>query len=243
MWRVADAAGEAADTVLRLSGPGPLQLILFRNCGEFNGDWSAGTSGVFVGMVDGWSGDCIVSGDDATPGWLARAHNYRVRGAERDLLAADGTVVARLLPGGKPPPAPNLIETLQRPPTLDPATAQKLRTVPRSLPAGVTPASDRTIPGTWTPSPPNPSQTGKQPFLEFETDGSWTSYDGCNGGGGRWALGTAGDFVSIAGATAGVGCNNPVTDIPLQHTRRAAVSGDVLTLYDTDGRALLRLDR
>jgi hypothetical protein len=244
MWRVT-AAGEPADTVLRLSSPDPLGLILFRDCGEFSGGWAAGTAGAFIGSVEGWDMACMnyVKGDSATPAWLANARKFRVQGDERDLMAANGTVVARLLPGGKPRPVQNLIRSLQQPPTLDPAAAEKLRAAPRPLPAGVPPATSVTILGKWKPDHSRPGQNGKEPFAEFDADGSWKSYDGCNGGGGRWALGPAGEFVSIAGATAGVGCAGPVTDIPLEQVRRAAVAGDVLTLYAANGKLVARLTR
>jgi hypothetical protein len=159
------------------------------------------------------------------------------------LLAPDGTVVARLRPGGKPRPVTDLIGTLQQPPTLDPATVEKLRSVPQALPPRMTPATDRTIVGTWTPTPSQTSPSGKRPFLEFDADGGWKSYDGCNGGGGRWVLGSAGEFLTTMGATAGVGCAGPVTDIRVADVRRAAVTDGVLTLYGADGKLIARLTR
>ena len=245
MWRVVGAAGEPADTVLRLSFGQGLDLIVFRDCGEFSGGWQAGKSGAFVGSADGFSMACLksVPHGDPTPGWLASARAYRVRGSERDLLAANGTVVARLLPGGKPRPAPDLIKTLLQPPTLDPATAQKLQVVPRPLPAGTTPATPTTLPGKWLPESTLTPASGKMAYAEFTSDGSWKSYDGCNGGGGRWALGPAGEFVSTTGATAGVGCAGPVVDIPVDKARRAAVVANVLTLYDAAGKLVARLTR
>src|SRR5690348_3848681 len=66
MWRVTSAAGEPADTVLRLSGPDPFDLILFRDCGEFTGEWSGGTGGAFIAEVDGFASACLntFTGDD-----------------------------------------------------------------------------------------------------------------------------------------------------------------------------------
>jgi hypothetical protein len=242
---VTDATGEPADSVLRLSAGEGFGLLLFRDCGELDGAWQASASGAFVGSINGFDQACLkmVPDGDPTPGWLARAQGYRLRGTERDLLAADGTLVARLLPGGKPRPAPQLIGSLQQPPTLDPATTQKLREVPAPLPAGTTPATATTIVGKWTPDPKPASTNGKEPFLQFDADGEWTDSDGCNGGGGRWALGSDGEFLSVAGAIAGVGCNGPVTEIPVDHTKRMAISGGVLTLYAADGHVLMRLTR
>jgi hypothetical protein len=244
MWRVV-AAGEPADTVLRVSADDSYDLVVFRDCGEFFGGWRGSTSGTFVAETDGFSNACMktVRGNQGTPDWLARARAFRVRGVERDLIAADGTVAARLLPGGHPRPVTDLISTMQSPPTLDAATIQKLRAAPRPLPPDATPATAKTIVGTWKPDPSHSSATGKAPFAEFSLDGSWRTYDGCNGGGGRWALGSDGDFLATTGATAGVGCAGPVTDVPVDKARRAAVSGDVLSLYAADGRLVARLTR
>ena len=245
MWRVAGAAGEPADSVLRLSAGDGFGLILFRDCGAFFGGWAGSTGGAFLGAIDGFSGSCskLVQGDNATPGWLARTRGFRIRGNERDLVAADGTALARLVPGGEPHPDPNLIRTLQQPPSLDPAAVEKLRTVPQPLPAGAVPATTATLIGTWLPDPSRPAASGRAPYAKFLGDGSWTTYDGCNGGGGRWTVGSAGELLLTMGPTAGTGCNGPVTEIPLNLTKRVAVSGDALMLYAGDGHLLMRLKR
>jgi hypothetical protein len=245
MWRVVGAAGEPAATVLRISSGDAFDLILFRACGELSGSWAGNPGGTFVGSVDGFSTACLktVPDGDPTPAWLASARAFRINGSDRELLAANGTVVATLLPGGKPRPVPDLISTLQQPPKLDPASIQKLRVVPDPLPLGAPPATPATILGKWLPISFQRPASGKPPYVQFASDGTWKSYDGCNGGGGRWAMGSGGDFIAIAGAIAGVGCAGPVTDIPVDKTRRAAISGGTLTLYTVDGQVLARLKR
>jgi hypothetical protein len=246
MWRVTGAAGEPADTVLRLASDDGMDLIVFRDCGEFTGGWQAGTSGAFVGLVSGFDMACMkktATGDDPTPAWLRGARSFRISGSERELVAANGKVLAKLLPGGKPRPAPNLIERLQQPPTLDPATIQKLRGVPRPLPSGATPATATTILGTWSPSPSTSPTTDATPTVEFMADGSWKMPKDCNGAGGRWALGSGGELISTAWSTTLVGCPGPATPDWVGQARRAAVSGDVLTLYAIDGKVVARLTR
>ena len=102
MWKVADAAGEPAGSVLRIAGSGVEPLLLFRRCGELLGSWVASPSGGFLGLLSGFSLACSkpVGHGDPTPPWVANARSYAVRGSERELLAADGRVLARLLPGG-----------------------------------------------------------------------------------------------------------------------------------------------
>jgi hypothetical protein len=242
LWRVADAQGEPAGTVLRLAGDDGFGVIVFRSCGQLFGNWIAGNGGAFVAMTDGSSGDCAPAAA-LTPTWLARARTFRVRGAERDLLTSNASVVARLLPGGRPAPSSGLDPSFRQPPTPSPATVRTLRTSPRPLPAGTTPATPSTLLGTWVPYPVRRYGNAAKPSLTFSADGSWVGSDGCNGFGGRWALAGGGEILSVSGPSTLIGCDGAPTGSWLTTARRAAISGDRLSLYAADGRAVAQLTR
>lgn len=249
MWRVTGAAGEPAGSVLRLAAGDGFGLMLFRKCGFLDGDWAASTGGAFIATTNGGSMSCVSGADGArqgegdTPPWLTRVRAYRVDGPQRELLAADGTQVARLLPGGQVRNVEDLIQSLQQPPTLDPATVSKLRAVPQPLPAGATPATATTILGKWVPYPTRTYANGKTPYLEFDKDGTWTGSDGCNGSGGAWALVSGGELVSTSGPSTLIGCDGAPTGAWLAQARRAAISARILTLYAADGMLVARLTR
>jgi hypothetical protein len=247
MWRVTSAAGEPADTVMRLSSGDGADLILFRSCGDFLGDWTATVSGAFVGYVTGFSQACLEPGSNGkniTPVWMAESRAFRVRGTERELLATNGTVLARLVPVKQPlHPTPDLLKDLRQPPTHDPITMHKLRTVPQPLPATVTPATPTTILGRWVPFPKRHYQNGQTPYLAFDKDGSWSGSDGCNGSGGPWVLASGGELVTTSGPSTLIGCDGAPTGAWLLQARRAAVAGERLILYDAAGRLVARLTR
>lgn len=247
MWRVTEAADEPADTVLRLSSGDGDALILFRSCGDFLGDWTASVSGAFVGDVTGFSQACMkptVNSDNITPRWIADSRAFRVRGTERDLLSANGTLMARLVPAKQPlHPTPDLLKDLRQPPTIDPITMHKLRTVPQPLPTNATPATATTILGKWVPYPKRQYRDGKTPYLDFNKDGSWSGSDGCNGSGGPWALASGGEVVTTSGPSTLIGCDGAPTGAWLMQAGRAAISGDLLTLYAPGGQVVARLTR
>jgi heat shock protein HslJ len=246
LWRVTGATGEPSDTVLRLAADDGFGLTIFRKCGQFSGAWAASTDGAFVGSIDGYSMACMatVHGDDATPTWLSRTRGYRVRGGERDLLAADGSVTATLERVTRViHPAPGLIKSMQQPPTLDPATVRKLRTAARPLPSGTISVTPKTLLGAWVPYPKRQYANGKNPSASFGNNGNWSASDGCNGTAGRWTLSTDGELVTTVGASTLIGCDGAPTASWVSQARRAAISGDVLTLYAPDGKLVARLTR
>jgi hypothetical protein len=246
MWHVTAAAGEPADTVLRLSVGDGGGLILFRHCGDFSGDWQTSVGGAFLGSLDGFSQACLntVNEHEITPPWLANSRAFRVRGAERDLVAADGTVTARLLPAKQASNAsPDLIQYLRQPPTLSPSAIQKLRQVPPALPAGAISAQTATLLGTWVPYPIRQYRNDKKPSVTFRRDGNWSSSDGCNGTYGAWTLDRDGVLVTTAGPSTAIGCDGAPTGSWVIDAPRLAVSGNVLTLYDISGRMVARLTR
>jgi hypothetical protein len=185
-----------------------------------------------------------VHGGDPTPTWLSRTRKFRVRGAERDLLGADGSITATLTRVTRViHPAPGLIKSLQQPPTLDPVTVRKLRTTARPLPTGVTSVTSKTLLGTWVPYPIRQYAYDKKPSVTFGKGGAWSASDGCNGAVGRWTLSTGGELVTTVGASTLIGCDGAPTASWVRQARRAAISGEVLTLYAPDGKLVARLTR
>jgi hypothetical protein len=132
LWRV-EANGEATSTALRLG----YDLVLWRRCATFDGEWRATTSGNLLADRSGWSARCSAqkTGSTDLPEWLRRATTYRVAGADRELLDNDGTVVATLRPDSrrasqdlpgfpKPPAGAELAKPPTRPANTPPPSAQ-----------------------------------------------------------------------------------------------------------------------
>ena len=158
------------------------------------------------------------------------------------LLSRDGTVVARLRPGGRPTPGPNLAPELADPPTLTPAlTAWLAPAAP--LPASLTAATRAQLVGSWVAAGPRPSTSGmtRTPAgATLRDDGTYSATDGCNEMSGRWGADADG-LVVTSGASTLIGCDN--VDVPgwLGTATRAGFDGAELVLVDKDGHELGRL--
>jgi hypothetical protein len=231
--------------VLRISGSQSEPLILFRQCGEFFGGWVASPSGGFLAMVSGFSMACLKSAahGNPTPRWLAAARSYAIRGSERELLAPDGRVLARLLPGGVAHAGNDMLASLADPPTLSAADRSKIDTPPMALPASAKPAPASALTGRWQPYPAKHYQSSKQPYLSFAADGSWTGTDGCNIVGGTLRVGARGELLNVSGPSTLIGCRGAPVGSFVPKSGRVAVSDGVLALYGENGKLLGKLIR
>jgi len=231
--------GETA-TVLRFEGDGFPALSLWYRCGQLTGSWRADTNGVFVGLIDGVS-RCPDPKSDFTPAWLRGVTAFRATGDGRVLLDAGGGIVTRLLPVGRPAPAPPLgvdPKSVRPPVVTDEARRRLAPAAP--LPPALTAVARDALVGRWVPLP---DQKSRKPFAELRADGSWTSFDGCNGQFGRWAAGPAGALLAIGGHMTLLDCgNHPVGDW-FQEASRAGIDGDTLVLLDRGGTELGRVRR
>lgn len=235
LWSVTGAAGEEADAVLRIA---PESLSLWRDCGTLMGAWQADTGGSFVADVDSSAG-CPAS-EPLAPQWLRGATAYRVAGKERVLLDGHGEPVARLLPGGRPKPNPNVAPQEAQPPVVTDEIRRALARSADLAPGLVAPGRDALV-GRWSPED-GPDRA----FLEFRADGSWVGSDGCNGLGGRWVAGADGALLATSGPSTLIGCDNVPVGAWLVNARRAGLDeaeadGERLVLVDATGKELGRL--
>lgn len=237
-WRV-DAAGEQSGTVLRIGG----DLSLWRKCWDFFGDWMADGHGRFVAGVWAYSPACQGPGPagPVKPAWLIATRGYRAAGRDWLLLDSAGHVVARLSPGGKPFPNPNVAPQVWAPPKLDSAQARKLRqAVP--LPPSARAATTAEVIGKWVPRP-GPSASRSGAYITFRGDGSWIKSDGCNIYRGQWSLGAGGSLLSVSSGSTLVGCLGQGEVPMMTGAMRLGFSGAVLVVRDAGGAVIGQLIR
>ncbi|MEU3456126.1 hypothetical protein ABZ671_21405 [Micromonospora sp. NPDC006766] len=243
-WTVAQADGGAGD-VLRLASDTDGGLLLFGRCGVRMGTWRADVNGLFVADATGSSVSDNARGcgpdTEAAGGWLDRAVAFQVDGDSRVLLDGQGMRVARLLPGAKPTPGPNLLPSLAAPPTVTDEVRRALAPA-AALPATVTPAGRDALLGRWVPA--DGRRDGSQaPHVELRDDGEWRGSDGCNGQSGRWVAGPDGALLATAGPSTLIGCDNVPVGSWLSAACRAGLDGQVLVLFDAQGKETGRLRR
>jgi hypothetical protein len=231
-WTVQDADGERG-AVLRIAAG---QLMLFRRCGALMGSWQADRAGLFVADLNSTTG-CSPSGQP-TPAWLQAASAFRVESIGPVLLDGRGAVVARLLPGGRPSPQPDMARDLTEPPVVT-DDVRRAFAPPVPLPAALTPATRDRLVGRWIPVG---STEAGQAYVELRGDGGWSGSDGCNGQRGRWVAGSQGALLAVAGPSTLVGCLGVAVASWLSATRRAGLDdGGALVLTDGRGQQIGRL--
>nr|MDT0663238.1 META domain-containing protein [Micromonospora sp. DSM 115978] len=234
-WTVDGAAQEDAGAVLRIA---PTDLSLWRDCGSLTGSWRADTGGLFVAALNSASG-CTVSGEP-TPIWLRDASSFRTAGEDRLLLNAQGDVVARLLPGGKPDPAPDSLPEQAEPPVVTEEVRRAFAPA-APLPAGLdAPPAPEALVGRWVPAE-GPAGSPEPAYVELKADGSWSGSDGCNAQAGRWVAGAGGSLLATSGVSTLVGCANVPIAQWLGEAWQAGLDGTVLVLVDAQGKEIGRI--
>jgi hypothetical protein len=234
LWTV-DGTAEEDGTVLRIAYPG---LSLWRSCGVVMGDWRADPSGLFVGGMDSYTG-CTPPGGEPTPAWLARVAAFRVDGDARALLDRDGAVVARLLPGGRPIPNPNVAPSEAEPPEVT-SDARRGLAGAAPLPDGMQAPAEDALVRRWLPAEDG-AGAPEPPYLEFLADGTWRGSDGCNGQGGRWVAGAGGAILTTSGPMTLMACDGVPVGGWLNDARRVGLDGEELVLLDARAREIGRL--
>lgn len=231
LWRVT-ADGSTGDS-LKLGD----EVTLFQSCGVLDGSWKADSAGDFVAMSYGGDSTCFTGDHQLTPAWLLEATAFRVDGSARELLDVHGAVVARLDPGATPTVNSNRIKGYADPPTLTPALRQRL-SEPVALPDGIQPATAASLVGHWVPK-----DGDGRAYVDFTENGNFSGSDGCNGSGGRFAVGDAGHLLALEGGSSLIGCNGVNVPSWAGQAGRAGFDGDELVFYDSTGTVLGRLIR
>ncbi len=242
-WTVSGATGAEPGTVLRIAA----DLSLWQSCGYLMGSWRASGTGLFAANLDGGDGACVGTTRNPTPAWLRSVARYQVDADGITLLAPDGAVAARLAPGGRPTPGPNLLPSLTDPPVLDPRLRDALTSaagtgpIPTTLPS----ASRADLLGAWVTVLPRPSSGLTHdvvPGITFRDDGSYRATDGCNGTQGGWSA-DAGSVVATRGASTLIGCDNIDVAQFVATASWVALDDGVLVLLKADGTETGRLKR
>ncbi|MEV6282083.1 META domain-containing protein [Kribbella sp. NPDC051770] len=104
------------------------------------------------------------------------------------------------------------------------------------------PAADASkLAGTWQPLKLegfNALKTARpdNPSLTFNSDGTWTGSDGCNGISGTFTIGQRGEFTAKAGPQRLIDCDAVPHTAVLQAARRISADDKTLRFYAGDGR-------
>lgn len=240
MWRVTDAVGGGGDSWLRVD---EWSATLWRSCGVIAGSWRATASLFAMDIHMSYAEGCLAPGDLSVQ-WLEQAVGYNASWDDVLLLDDADAVVATLLAddSGALPPADAASGAVNTVPALTPEVRAALEPI-RVIPAGFEPAGD--LVGRWVVAEKT-SFVREEPYVEFTADGRYIGSDGCNGGGGRWALGDDGSFIATNGPTTLVGCGG--SPLPSWVSQASSIGGgggeadgDELTLFGADGLPIATL--
>jgi len=235
LWRVTDAPGEPADTWLRID---VAEFQLWRGCGMIHGSWAA-TDTLFLGSVTGASGECGTTDSMPTIDWLEEVAFYERIAGGWELLGDDGALVATLTIDGAPEPIATAADFYAEPPVVTDDAREALRP-PAALPDTLEPAAAAFLHGRWVPMN---GASPTDPHVAFDAEGGWSGSDGCNGGGGRWAVDDDGRLPTTSGPSTMIGCEGAPVPTWVATAQRAAIDGDLLVLVAQDGADIARLTR
>jgi heat shock protein HslJ len=118
-----------------------------------------------------------------------------------------------------------------------------------TTPAATTPVTTmQTLAGSWRPVRLDGFTALKaarpdDPILTFNSDGTWTGSDGCNGLQGTFTIGQRGEFTARIGAQRLVGCDNVPHTAILQAAKRIVSNQTTLQFFAGDGREVARYAR
>lgn len=234
LWRV-DAPGEDADTWLRLDAG---NLSLWRGGGMMDGSWTA-DGRTILALASGYSGTSPSEVETMSAPWLLGAHRYRAADEGWEVLDDDGDVLATLSVDGAPEPIDTAAGWYAEPPEVTDETRAALAP-PEPLPAGLVAADAEDLLGRWVPAG---ESLPTDPHVVVDDDGTWQGSDGCNGVGGRWAVGDDGRLLTVEGPMTLIGCEGAAVGSWMGSAAHAGLDGDELVLVDAHGEELGRLSR
>jgi heat shock protein HslJ len=234
LWRVADAAGEADETWLRLDAH---EFQLWRDCGMIMGSWRASDS-LFLASTNSASGECATETIPVVE-WLESATSFTETADGYELRANDGEVLSSLTIDGAPEPIDTAAEFYTQPPEITDEVRVQFA-APAELPSELEAAKADALTGKWVPTTSAPTD----PHVVFEPDGTWIGSDGCNGGSGRWAVSSTGEFLATSGPSTLMFCEGAPVPSWVAQASAAGIDADgQLHLFDAAGAALGVLTR
>lgn len=242
MWRVTDAVGGEGDSWLRVDEG---SATLWRTCGVIAGSWRATASLFAMDMHMSFGEGCRAPGDMSVP-WLEQAVGFDASVDGVLLLDTDGMAVATLIAdtSGALPPADPVTGVVNTVPVLTPEARESLEPV-RVIPAGFAPEPATNLVGRWVVTE-EATFVQEQPYVDITADGRFIGSDGCNGGGGRWALGEDGSFIATNGPMTLAGCGG--SPLPSWLSQASSIGGgggeadgDELRLFGPDGLLIATL--
>jgi hypothetical protein len=239
VWRVTGEPGESGDSWLRFDAHA---VTVWRDCGIVEGSWRANGELFVADTYLTYGEGCLVP-DAIAVDWLNRVRGYTTTDHGIELADANGAAVTTLVDDGSRPPSNPYNTATVGDPELTAETVSELEPgLP--LPAGVNPATD--IVGRWIAADAT-STAPEEPYVEFHADGSYTTTEGCNLTGGRWALGHDADFLATVGISTDMACD--MIDIPAWVGSASSIGAEhresgetVLTLYGAGGDPLGHLE-
>ena len=230
-WHV-DGAGITPGTDLILGNT----LLLFQPCGVQEGAWKAdGVDGLFVGDVASGDQGCYLP-TRVDPLWIHRARTFAVQGQTRQLFDVSGALVATLRPEATPKVGPNRLPQAADKPSIS-RSQRAAAHDPAPLPDGVRPPTAAELERRFVP---DVDRSGKA-FVSFDASGRWHGSDGCNGGGGVYALGSGGRLLATEGNYTLIGCSGSMADHWVYAASRVGLIGGDLVFYDTHATELGRV--
>lgn len=247
-WEVTGTDTSADGTTVEFT-TGEREATIEADCGTMIGQWAANDEGFFLGSLTSWSGLCQQKGtsvdDDSGPeaqltAWFTTAHSYQRSGVTVKLYNSAESLLVTLKPLDS-----DEKDTVS-------ASADASGTMSAATPldsASVTPEDENLVTsarlaGKWVQIG-RPQDAPTPPYLQFDTDGTWSGSDGCNAQSGRWLLSDDGEILATAGPQTLMACTgmaNLGSTLTFARTAVLSASG-VLTLYSVNGTALQQLVR
>jgi len=232
LWTVTEA-GDEPGLVLRVAG----DVSLWRECGVQFGGWAAAETGLLLLTSSAYTGECTPA-QRATP-WLTSAVAFQELDDGVLLTGERGEPLARLTPGGRPNPHPNVAESEMTPPVLGADQRASLGAVPAPLPAGLTPATRAQLSGRWDAADGVAGGAAPGSSVDLLDDGSFRGRQDLNDAcapSGHWAADDEGRLLSTSYIRAAVYCG-PTTEVGdgFLAASRAGFDETELVLLDADG--------
>lgn len=242
-WVVTNTGTAADGTTVTLSAePGKTgSATIVAACGTVDGVWGANADGMFLGSVTTWTASCETSTSTSTSegvspqivAWFTTATTYST--------PSDGSATVTFANSAKANIA--TLVALQSPSVAESAPLSSDQSAsgesPTSTPPPIATVSD--LEGKWVQEG-RPQVAPTPPYIEFDSDGTWSGSDGCNATSGRWLLTDSGSILATAGPTTLISCTGMVSlGTALTEAQYVSITDDTLYLWKANGSEIIRL--